>query len=145
MKNKLISDVAGARVFVLVYEPGEAFQEPLVSFAAKQHLGAGHFTAIGAFSRATLGYFDRERKDYIKIPVNHQVEVLTLSGNIMKSDSSDPKIHAHVILGQRDGSVHGGHLLEAQVWPTLELILSDSPRHLSRQFDPKIGLALIAI
>jgi uncharacterized protein len=101
MKNKLINDVAGAKVFVLVYEPDETFQEPLVSFAAKQHLGAGHFTAIGAFRRATLGYFDRELKDYVKIPVNQQVEVLALSGNLTESAGSDPKIHAHVILGQR--------------------------------------------
>ena len=94
----------------------------LVEFARQNRLGAGHFTAIGAFRDVTLGYFDWEKKDYKKIPVDEQVEVLSLIGDVALKDG-EPKVHAHVVVGRSDGSTRGGHLLEAHVRPTLEVIL----------------------
>jgi len=47
------------------------------------------------------------------------------------------------VVGKPDGAAHGGHLLEAHVRPTLELILTESPRHLQKRHDPESGLALI--
>jgi uncharacterized protein len=92
-------------------------------------MGTSHFTAIGAFKEVTLGYFDWAQKDYIKIPVGKQVEVLSLIGDVTSSDDK-PNIHGHVVLGKRDGSTAGGHLIEARVRPTLEVILTESPKHL---------------
>jgi hypothetical protein len=89
-----------------------------------------------------LGYFDRERRDYVKILLGEQVEVLSLAGDITL-DEEGPTIHAHVVVGKRDGTAHGGHLLEAKVWPTLEVVLADAPRRLRRRRDPASGLALI--
>lgn len=78
----------------------------------------------------------------MKIPINEQVEVLSLVGDVaLKGD--EPKVHAHVVVGKRDGSAHGGHILEAHVWPTLEVMLVESPRHLHRRHDEESGLALI--
>jgi len=70
--------------------------------------------------------------------------VLSLLGDIALADGK-PKLHAHVVLGKRDGSAHGGHLLEAHVRPTLEVILTESPSHLERVHDPETGLPLIRI
>ena len=89
-----------------------------------------------------LGYFERDRKDYKKIPLREQLEVLSLIGDVA-TDRGAPKVHAHVVVGRADGAAHGGHLLEGRVWPTLELILSDVPRRLWRRTDPESGLALI--
>ena len=86
--------------------------------------------------------FNWERKDYDRIPVDEQVEVLSLVGDIALHRDK-PKIHAHVVLGRRDGSAMGGHLMEAVVRPTLEVLLVDSPAHLCRVHDPESGLALI--
>ena len=44
--------------------------------ARENRLGSSQFTAIGAFRTATIGYFDRERQNYIKLPIGEQVEVL---------------------------------------------------------------------
>ncbi len=131
-----------ANATVLVFETGDEAVSELTNFAKKNGIGAGHFTAIGAFSDVVLGYFDWQRKDYLKIPVEEQVEALSLIGDIAL-DGSDPKIHAHVVIGKRDGSAMGGHLLEAHVRPTLELVLERSPESLHRKFDPASGLALI--
>ncbi len=92
----------------------------------------------------TLGYFDWETKEYQKIPVREQVEVLSLIGDVALKDG-EPKVHAHVVVGRSDGSTRGGHLLEAHVRPTLEVILTESPAHLRKQIDEESGLALIRI
>jgi hypothetical protein len=89
-----------------------------------------------------LGYFDWERKTYKRIPVEEQVEVVSLLGDFALQENA-PKLHAHVVLGKSDGSALGGHLLEAEVRPTLEVIVIDSPSYLRRVVDPESGLALI--
>lgn len=143
MRAKLIND-ASEKTYALILETGEEVVSQLQQFARENNLSASRFTAIGAFSSATLGYFNWEKKDYEKIAVNEQVEVLSLIGDIALQDG-ESKSHVHVVVGKRDGSAHGGHLLHAYVRPTLEIILTESPRYLQRSFDPDSGLALIDI
>lgn len=141
MHSKLLNDQA-ERTFVLVFETGDEVTEGLKQFAQAEQLTAAHFTAIGAFQEVTLGYFDYEKKEYAKIPVREQVEVLSLVGNVAEH-KGQPKIHAHVVIGKRDGTAHGGHLMQARVRPTLEVVLIESPKHLIRKYDEETGLALI--
>ena len=141
MKSTLL-DATGPRTWVLIFDKGDEPVAGLTAFAKAQKLGAAHFTAIGAFSDVTLGYFERAKRDYKKIPLHEQVEVLSLLGDVAL-DKGEPKIHAHVVVGRADGEARGGHLLEAHVWPTLEVVLVESPRHLRKRHDPETGLALI--
>ena len=141
MKSTLL-DATGPRTWALIFDKGDEPVAGLTAFAKAQKLGAAHFTAIGAFSDVTLGYFDRAKRDYKKIPLHEQVEVLSLLGDVAL-DKGEPKIHAHVVVGRADGEARGGHLLEAHVWPTLEVVLVESPRHLRKRHDPETGLALI--
>lgn len=143
MKFKVIND-APERTTALIFDQGDEVLSTLERFAREQRLAGSRFTAIGAFERVTLGYFDWGRKDYERIAVDEQVEVLSLLGDIAL-DGDKPKVHAHVVLGRRDGTTRGGHLLEAIVRPTLEVLLIESPGHLRRQHDPVSGLALIHI
>jgi predicted DNA-binding protein with PD1-like motif len=142
MRTKKLLSEGGERVFAVVFETGDDPVAGLTRFAEEHQLGGAAFTAIGAFSEATLGYFDLNRKEYDRIPVQEQVEVLALLGDIALQDGK-PKLHAHVVLGRRDGSACGGHLLAARVRPTLEVIVTESPAHLKRRHDPRSGLALI--
>jgi predicted DNA-binding protein with PD1-like motif len=130
------------QMFALIFDKGDEFVAVLTEFAKNNKLGGSHFTAIGAFRDVTLGYFDRQRKDYKKIPVEEQVEVLSLVGDIAVTEGA-PTVHAHAVVGMSDGTAHGGHVLAAHVWPTLEVVLSESPRHLCRKTDEETGLALI--
>jgi predicted DNA-binding protein with PD1-like motif len=141
MKTTALRD-AVEKTFALIFDKGDEVMEALTRFARERDLAAAHFTAIGALSEVTLGYFDRARKEYRRIPISEQVEVLSLIGDIAL-DKDAPKIHAHVVVGKADGTAHGGHLLDARVWPTLEMILTESPRHLRRRTDSESGLALI--
>jgi uncharacterized protein len=143
MKSKLLHQ-APDRIFALVLDEGDEVTTNLLAFARAENLRASQFSGIGAFSGVVLGYFDLERRDYKRIPVAEQVEVLSLIGNVALKES-EYRIHAHVVLGKRDGSAHGGHLLEAHVRPTLELIVTESPAYLRRETDEKTGLALIEL
>jgi uncharacterized protein len=143
MKSRLIHE-AEQKTFALVFDKEDEVVQELTRFAKEHDLNASQFTAIGAFKSAVLGFFEREEKDYKKIPINEQVEVLSLIGDIALS-RGEPKLHAHVVLGKADGTAHGGHLLEARVWPTLEVVLTESPRYLQRRMDEETGLALIAL
>lgn len=144
MKSKLIHDQQGEKTFALIFDTGDEAMSGLVEFAKANKLGASRFTAIGAFRDVTLGYFDWESKEYKKIPVRDQVEVLSLIGDVAVKDG-EPKVHAHVVVGRFDGSTRGGHLIEGHVRPTLEVILTESPEHLQKEIDEESGLALIRI
>lgn len=142
MKSKLLSSENDVRTFAVVFSTGDEVASGLLDFAKRNSLAGSHFTAIGAFERATLGYFNWERKEYEKITIDEQVEVLSLIGDVALKDG-EPQIHAHVVVGKRDGSAHGGHLLEARVRPTLEVVITESPKRLQRRFDRASGIALI--
>lgn len=130
------------RTWVLVFDTGDPVVQTLERFARENALQGAHFTAIGAFQEVVLRYFDWETKAYEDVPVREQVEVLTLSGNLARV-GDEPRVHAHLIVGRRDGTTRGGHLKEARVRPTLEVILTEEPRHLRRRHDDETGLALL--
>lgn len=144
MKSKLLNE-ADERTFALIFETGDEVVSLLKQFATEHKPRSAHFTAIGAFRDVVLAYFDWDTKECKKIPVDEQVEALTLAGDIAWGDDGRPAVHTHVVVGRSDGSTCGGHLMEAHVRPTLELILVESPRHLERKHDPRTGLALIRV
>ncbi len=141
MKAKAIEE--GRKAFVVVFDEGEEVLDGLSRFASENDVGAADFTGIGAFRDVVLGFYLLDAKEYHKTPISEQVEVVSLVGNVAEHDGK-PKIHAHVVVAKRDGTAHGGHLLEAHVRPTLEIMLSEPPRHLRRRTDPRTGLALLA-
>lgn len=144
MMSKLIHEHGGQKTYAIIFETGDEAFSGLVDFARANNLGGASFTAIGAFREVTLGYFDWEKKEYQKIPVPEQVEVLSLIGDVARK-GDEPKVHAHVVVGRADGTTRGGHLIEAHVRPTLEVILTESPEHLRKQHDDESGLALIRL
>lgn len=141
MRSALLLD-RGERTFVAVFDKDDEVIEGLTIFAGRQGLRASHLSAIGALRDVVLGYFDPVAREYRKIPLAEQVEVLSLLG-VITLDGEKPKVHAHIVVGRSDGSARGGHLLEAHVWPTLEVVVEELPAHLQRRTDPETGLALI--
>ncbi|MER8433652.1 PPC domain-containing DNA-binding protein [Mesorhizobium caraganae] len=143
MKSQLVNEVSGQRTFVVVLDPGEEAFAALKAFATDKNLGGASLTAIGAFERATVGWFDPGEKTYRKIPINEQCEVLSAIGDVAVSDDGKPSLHVHTVLGLRDGTTRGGHLLDGIVRPTLEVTLVEAPVHLRRRKRPELGAALI--
>jgi uncharacterized protein len=145
MKSKRLDHRQPEQTYALIFDQGDEVMASLRRFVDEQHLDAAHFTAIGAFSDATIAWFDWESKQYKKIPVLEQVEVLMLAGDVSLKADGSRQVHAHVVLGTSEGNARGGHLMEAHVRPTLEVILNESPAHLRRRHDPASGLELISV
>ncbi|UGY15276.1 PPC domain-containing DNA-binding protein [Bradyrhizobium septentrionale] len=143
MKSKLVSDAPGAQVHVVVLDSGEEAFGALTSFANDVKLSAASLTAIGAFERATVGWFDFESKSYRKIEVDEQCEVLCAVGDVATGDDGKASLHIHIVLGLSDGSTRGGHLLAGIVRPTLEVVVTEAPASLRRRKRPELGIALI--
>jgi predicted DNA-binding protein with PD1-like motif len=145
MQIKLLDARGGKRTFAVVLQAGDEAMRSLQDFAVKERIGGAQITAIGALSAAQLAYFDWEQKQYWPIPVTEQVEVASLVGDIAIGPDGQPSVHVHAVLGRRDGNALAGHLLEARVRPTLEIIVTESPAHLCKAKDPESGLALIKL
>jgi hypothetical protein len=143
MKWKLL-DRGPPATYAVVLAKGDEAMAALHEFVCERKIDTAALTAIGAFERAVIGYFDWDKKDYKRIPVDEQVEVLSLIGDVAET-KREPALHIHAVLGKSDGVVVGGHLLEGHVRPTLEVIVTQPPAHLRKKKDAETGLALIAL
>ena len=143
MQSKLVFEEAGERTFVLVLAADEEAFAAISDFAARESLSAASLTAIGAFERATLGWFDLANKTYKPIHIESQCEGLSLLGDIALGDDGKPSLHMHAVMGLSDGTTRGGHFLKGIVRPTLEVTINETPARLRRRQRPELGLALI--
>lgn len=143
MKSKLVGKPGETRVWIAVLDMGEEVKQALTALAGREGIANASFVALGAFEKATLAYFEWDRKRYKPIPIDGQVEVIALAGDIVPDDKGKPSLHAHAVLGLSDGTTRGGHLLEGYVRPTLEVTVTELPAHLKRHKHPELGLALI--
>jgi uncharacterized protein len=131
------------KTFILVFKTGDELADGLLQFVKDQKLSAASFKAVGALSSVRLGWFSWETKRYEpSVTLDEQVELLSLIGDVALKDG-EPVVHAHAVIGKKDGTAHGGHLLKARIRPTCEVVLTESPTSLQKFLDPESGLALI--
>jgi uncharacterized protein len=141
MKSKVVED-ADVVTYVVVCDPGDEAVSALTRFAGAEDLEAAHITAVGAFEHAVVGWFDRSTREYRRIPVDEQCEVLSLIGDVAAGQDG-PIVHVHAVLGLSDGTTRGGHLLEGSVYPTLEAVVTETPARLRKVMNPDVGIPLI--
>jgi predicted DNA-binding protein with PD1-like motif len=145
MMTKLLDDSDGLKTYAVILETGDEVMASLERFARDEAITGARVSAIGAFRRAVLFYFDWESKEYQPIPVAEQVEVASLNGDIGVDEAGAPALHLHAVLGRRDGSAVAGHFESAEVRPTLEVLVTETPSHLRRVKDPATKLTLIRV
>lgn len=143
MRWKLINK-GELKTYAIVFDENDEVIKNLETFAKENDLHASQFTGIGAFRELTIGFFDFSKKDYVKTEIKEQVELLSLVGDITLYKEKH-QVHPHVVVGKRNGIAYGGHLLNAIVHPTLELIINESPGYLQREINEETGLPLINI
>jgi hypothetical protein len=142
MQVQLLSRGEQTREYAVIFAKGDEAFSGLLDFAEKYHITSAHFTAIGALNGATLAWFDPQRKMYKKIPIDGQVEVISMIGDIALYQGK-PVVHTHMVVGTSDGTVRGGHVLEAHVYPTLEVMVTADEAAMQKRLDPETGLTLI--
>lgn len=144
MKSKSVNDGV-ERTFVLVLDRGEEVFRAISDFAEREKITGASVSAIGAFSKAKVGWFDLDAKTYKPIEVTEQCEVLSLIGDVAQDDDGKASLHLHAVLGLQDGTLRGGHFLSGLVQPTLEVTITESVMHLRRKKRSDLGIALISI
>jgi predicted DNA-binding protein with PD1-like motif len=93
----------GLKTFALVFDKDDEVRESLLEFANANRLADSQVSAIGAFSEVTLGYFDRDQKNYKKIPVREQVEVLASPATLCRT-MADPACTLTSLLAKAMGA-----------------------------------------
>ncbi len=141
MQFKQVNSTPEEAVYAIIFSKGDEVMSGLTDFAIAHKITDAHFTAIGAVSSATLAWFDLDRKLYHPIPVNQQVEVLSLVGDIAAFNGK-PIVHMHAVVGTEQGTTMGGHAFALVVNPTIEVFLTANTTPLAKKEDPS-GLRLI--
>jgi predicted DNA-binding protein with PD1-like motif len=144
MRTKLLRESDGLRTFAVVFSTGDELGEGLLRFAREHRVRSAEVSGIGGLSEVVLGFFEMEKKEYLRIPIREQLEVMSLLGNISEFEGA-PRVHAHIIVGKSDGSAWGGHLLEGHVRPTMEVFVSETGGELRRKKDDETGLPLLEV
>jgi len=142
MQARLLNPGEPTKQYAVIFYQGDEAFSGLHEFAEKYHVTSAHFTAIGALNGATVGWFDPQRKMYKKIPINGQHEVIGMSGDIALYQGR-PAVHTHMLVGGPDGTTQGGHVLEAYVSPTLEVMVTVDPVAMQKRLDLATDLTLI--
>lgn len=142
MRYQLLQTVEELRTYAVVFDEGDDPYELLTRFARDKQLTGSSLTGIGALSQVTIGWFNPDTREYERTTVDEQCEVVSLLGDIAVEDD-ESTVHAHIVLARRDTSAVGGHLFGGRVWPTLEVVVTESPSALRKRIDPDVGLALI--
>jgi len=131
----------GEKTYAVIFGKGDEVMSGLTEFAEHENIQAAQISAIGAFQHAVFAWFDDEKKAFRNIPVNRQVEACSVLGDIGLV-AGKPAVHLHSVVALPTGETRGGHMLEAYVWPTLELFLTAWPEPLIKVHDDQTGLAL---
>ena len=121
---------------------GSDLYKGLQSFLEEHNIKAGTVEGIGALRKACLGYYDQDSKKYCSIDIEEPMEVLSLLGNIsLKEGKAFP--HCHIILGDKNGSTRGGHLMEGCSVFAFEFVIKQfDGASLVRGFDKETRLSL---
>lgn len=142
IKVQLLSNGEQLKEYAVIFGEGDEAFSGMLAFAEQHHVTSAHFTAIGGLKRGTFGWFDTQRELFKKIPIDSYVGVLSMISDIAMYNGK-PVVYAYMMVGTSDGSTRGGHLLEAIVWPTLEVMVTVDPIAMKKAFDTQTRLTLI--
>src|SRR5260370_1775042 len=142
MRVQLLNPGETTKHYAVIFYQGDEALSGLIEFAEKYQVTSAHFTAIGALSGATFGFFDPQRKMYKKIIIDDQHEVIGMIRGIALYHAK-PAWHTHMAVGGADGTPRAGDVLAAYVSPTLEVMVTVDPVTMHKRLDPAPDLPLI--
>jgi uncharacterized protein len=144
VRAKLIGEHGATRVYQLVLAPGTEAMGAISAFVLANHIQAAHFHGLGACTDAVLAYYDPARQTYQKTSYTQQMEIVSIIGDAAPTPGDGAGLHAHMGVAFADGTMHGGHLFETHVSPTMELELTASPVPVHRAYDETVKAWLLA-
>jgi predicted DNA-binding protein with PD1-like motif len=135
VRAKLIGQRGATRTYQLVLAPGTEAMGAIAEFVVANHIRAAHFQGLGACTDAVLAYYDPGSQTYQKTAYRQQMEIVSILGDAAPTVGDAAGLHVHMGVAFADGTMHGGHLFETHVSPTMELELTASPNPIHREYD----------
>jgi predicted DNA-binding protein with PD1-like motif len=142
VRAKLIGQQGTNRTYQLVLAPGTEAVGAITEFVLANRIQAAQFHGLGACTDAVLAYYDPATNTYRNTTYKQQMEIVSIIGDAAPTAGDAAGLHVHMGVAFADGTMHGGHLVETHVSPTMELELTASePVH--REFDEKFKAWLL--
>jgi len=129
---------------LLRLDPGEEILASLKALCAQESIALGAVQGIGAVNYAVLGLFDPATKQYRANVFEENLEIVSLTGNITTMDG-EVYLHLHMAVSDEQGRVFGGHLTEAVISVTAEIVIAQIDGAADRKFSEKIGINLLDV
>ena len=130
--------------FILKLEKGEEIIATLSDFAQKEKIDGGFVYGIGTANNLTLGYYNADKKDYLKKAFQGDFEIVSLMGNISLLKGS-PVAHIHMVISDSNFNCSAGHLFSGTIAATGEFVIHTTKSRMERVFDPQTSLNLLKL
>ena len=128
----------GEKIFVSL-QTGDLINKSLTEISVKENISNAWINGIGAIDSVEVGYMDVVNKKYQKRKFNDNYELISLIGNITIKDGV-PFVHTHITFSDTEYKVFGGHLFDAKITATGEIILTVADSKIDRQFNENVGI-----
>ena len=122
-------------------DPGEEIVEQVRAVAEREDVKLASVNALGALNDFTVGVFNTEEKQYYANRFRGPFEIVSLTGTISTMDGAFYQ-HLHMSAGDGKGVVYGGHLNQAVVSATCEMVIRVIDGEVDREMSEEIGLNL---
>jgi len=132
----------GSNFILLRLDPGNEMVACVKNAAAAENISLGSVSGIGAVNHVVLGCFLPKEKQYVSHITDTDMEILSLSGNISRMDG-EVYVHLHMAAADKNGKTYGGHLNEARVSATAEIMINILDGGAGRRFSDEIGLNIL--
>ena len=129
--------------YIVRLDPGEEILTQLKVFAEQEGVKMASVTALGAVKDFTVGVFDANAKVYRSNRFQGVYEIVSLVGTINTMNDAF-YCHLHMCAADQEGHAFGGHLNEAVISATCELVVTCLPGRTDRVFSDEVGLNLIS-
>lgn len=129
--------------YVLRLEKGEEIISEVKELCKKEQISLGTISGIGASNKIEIGLFNTETKEYKTSIKEGMFEITSLLGNITCKDK-EVYLHCHINFSDSSLNTYGGHLVQAYISATCEIVITKIDGTVNREFDENIGLNLLS-
>ena len=127
------------KVHVFRVKPGQELLGEIARYCREYSITSGIIIGIiGSVEHARLNYLMELPGRYDSVEYSGPLEIVCAQGSVALKDDS-PVIHIHIQLSSQD-PCRGGHLAEAGVFSTAEVVIGELEEQLMRQADSYTGL-----
>lgn len=128
--------------YVIRLEKGEEIVTKVKELCEKEDVKLASLSGIGAVNKVTAGLFRTKEKKYVSKTYEEDMEIVSLGGNV-SCMNGETYLHFHISVANEAGEVRGGHLTEAFISATGELVLTRIEGTVDREYSDEIGLNLL--